>query len=212
MFAKLNRAIRGLYAFGRIVRDPGRLDEVFGLSDSAMDPRELDSLAERVAQGEGGSQALLRRHRVPKPDLARLRELPVGTVGRSYADFMLSQGLDPGSIPTLPAPNDGEYARAHLYETHDLWHVATGFHTDVNSELGLQAFYAAQVGGPLPVLLLAAGFLNLILFVPGEYRARFDAIVRGWQMGQAAKPLFGLRWNELWEKNLGELRGELRLA
>jgi ubiquinone biosynthesis protein Coq4 len=33
------------------------------------------------------------------------------------------------------------------YETHDIWHVVTGFHTDVAGELGLQAFYLAQFPG-----------------------------------------------------------------
>ena len=36
-----------------------------------------------------------------------------------------------------------------------------------------------------------------------------SAIVRGWSMGRAARPFFGVRWAELWSKPLADVRAEL---
>jgi len=43
----------------------------------------------------------------------------------------------------------------------------------------------------------------------GRARAHLDAITRGWQMGKAARSLFGVRWNELWARPIGDVRAAL---
>jgi ubiquinone biosynthesis protein Coq4 len=142
-------------------------------------------------------------------DLAELDALPPGTLGRVFADHMRKNDLDPAAIPTLDASDDLAFLRAHLYETHDIWHAVTGYDTDVAGELGLQAFYAAQAPGGLPWMLLAMGFLNTALYEMGDRERRFDAIARGWEMGRRARPLFGTRWDELWTTPVDEVRRSL---
>ena len=63
---------------------------------------------------------------------------------------MIRMNLDPKDI-LVPenVGSDFDYVRAHLRETHDVWHPVTGFDTDVAGELGLQAFYLAQFQAPL---------------------------------------------------------------
>ncbi len=34
----------------------------------------------------------------------------------------------------------------HLYQTHDIWHVVTGWGNDLPGEVGLGGFYSAQFG------------------------------------------------------------------
>ena len=102
------------------------------------------------------------------------------------------------AIPTLPVSDEFTFIRAHLYETHDVWHAVTGFGADVAGELGLQAFYGAQAPSTLPLFLLAMGFLNTAIYSPDERERRIDAIARGWEMGRNAQALFGVRWDELW--------------
>ena len=100
---------------------------------------------------------------------------------------------------------------AHLFETHDLWHVATGWGNDEIGEVGLGGFYLAQLGLPLIAIMLVLILVNTVTRRPTTLRERMDALVAGYQMGKAASPLFGLRWDELWSKPLAELRSELRL-
>ena len=42
-----------------------------------------------------------------------------------------------------------------------------------------------------------------------EREPHLDAITRGWQMGKAARSLFGDRWNELWTRPIGDVRAAL---
>jgi ubiquinone biosynthesis protein Coq4 len=125
--------------------------------------------------------------------------------------MMDRNGLDPASIPTLPDDDDAKYVRAHLYETHDLWHVATGFGTDVAGELGLQAFYQAQLPGKLPAAILASGFLNTLVFSFAQRDVRLREIARGWLLGRRSRPLFGVRWDDLMALPLDEARARLGL-
>jgi ubiquinone biosynthesis protein Coq4 len=193
-------------AFMRVVGDPHRLDDVFGLSDGTNQKEILERAADRFAMIPKGERALEARRRLPQIDLQRLAKLPGDTLGYAFGHHMLSRGLDPASIPTLDSRDRGEFLRAHLYETHDIWHVVTGFDTDVAGELGLQGFYMAQVHGPLPPALLAAGFLNTAFYTAEETDERMRNIVTGWRTGKRAEPLFGTDWDLLWETPLAEVR------
>ncbi len=198
---------QALVAYGRIVRDPDRLAEVFRLADSLSEPKVMARMADDI-RARGAGQALADRHRIVV-DLPALSRLGNGTFGRAYADFMNQNGLVPENIPSLEGEDEATYIRAHLYETHDIWHAATGFGADVAGELGLQAFYAKQLDGPLPSAILAAGLLNTALFSPSDRQARLAAIARGFELGARAKPLFGVRWDELWERPTSEVRAAL---
>lgn len=203
------RRLQALRCFVVLARDPRRLDVVFSLRESLDDPAAMAPILSRLRALPGPAAALRTRPRLTV-DLPTLRRLPEGTVGRAYARFMDEQGLDPASIPTLPAQDDESYLSAHLYETHDLWHVLTGFAPDVAGELGLQAFYLAQLEGPLPVAILAAGMLNTLGRLD-DARARMDAIAHGWALGKASRPFFGLPWAELLGRPLADVRAELGL-
>ena len=201
---------RTLWSFVDLVKHPDHLDRVFEISDGMVKQRTevLELMMGHFARDPRGAKAIQDRPRL-RIDLSELSNLPEGTLGRVFADHMRANGLDPASIPTLPA-NDGiEFVRAHLYETHDIWHAVTGYKTDVAGELGLQAFYAAQAPGGLPWMLLAMGFLNTALYAMNEREARFEAIARGWEMGRRARPLFGTRWDELWATPIDEVRRTL---
>jgi ubiquinone biosynthesis protein Coq4 len=193
-------------AFARIIKDPNRLDDVFGLSDRTDQREILERSAARFALFPKGAQALRECRRLPAYQLSELARLPSGTLGCEFANHMISRGLDPAAIPTLDAKDPVEFIRAHFYETHDIWHVVTGFGTDVAGELGLQGFYMAQVHGPLPPALLAAGLLNTAFITVEEFDVRMRNIVVGWRAGKRATPFFGTHWDQFWAMPLEEVR------
>lgn len=208
---RLINAIKGTVAFVRLARDLDRLDDVFMLADTLREPALLREALEFHARTDDGRRALAARHMIGRVELAALRTLPDGTLGREFAEHMIRNQLDPAAIPTLPAATPEEYVLAHFYETHDIWHVVTGFATDQAGELGLQAFYLAQGPSRLSAMILGAGLLNLTLRQASfdDRDRRMDAIVRGWRMGRAARTLFGVRWDELWRVPLSEVRASL---
>lgn len=198
---------RALWSFVDLVKHPEHLDRVFEISDSLSRRRTdvLRAMRDQFVREERGAIAIRDKIRL-SVDLDELSTLPAGTLGRAFANHMRANGLDPKALPALPAGDDLAFIRAHLYETHDVWHAVTGFAADVAGELGLQAFYAAQMPGGLPMVLLAMGCLNTALYEMGDRERRLDAIARGWNLGRRTTPLFGVRWDELWGEAVDDVR------
>lgn len=210
---KLLKLVKGTHSFYRLVTDMNRTDEVFGVAAELDDPAMMQPVVDHFSKDPRGKAAFAEHPRVGAIDLKAMLQLPEGALGRAYAEHMTALGLDPSFFPQYDIVDDLSYMKMHLYETHDIWHVVTGFKTDVAGELGLQAFYAAQFPqGPLPPILIAAGMLNTVLKNLGDNEGRFDAIARGWFLGKQSHPLFGVRWGEIWERPLQTVRTELGLS
>lgn len=208
---KFVKGARALRAWSTLVRDPSQLGRVFELRDSVADRAVMEKMAAHLERDPRGAAALTGRPRLGVLSLGELSRLPDGSVGRAFADHMRRAGLDPAALPSLPSPDRLSYLSAHLYETHDLWHVVTGFDVDVAGELGLQAFYLAQFPGLLSAAILSAGLLNTAIYAPEERVRRMDEITLGWQLGKGAQPLFGVDWAPLLQAPLVDVRRGLKL-
>ena len=195
----------------RLIKDPTRLDEVFGIIDSVSRPDIVLDVARKGAETPEGARAIRDWPRVDI-DLPALVKLPPGTLGREFADHMRRNNLDPADIPVKPVTSELEFVEAHLRETHDILHVVTGFNTDVPGELGLQAFYLAQLPVRLPVILIGGGMFRLMFYEFSLHERIMDSITQGWTLGRQARPFFGLPWNDLWDKPLSEVRARLNIA
>ena len=195
------------YSLLRLVGDMNRTDNVFKISSTFSSSDILEPLCLHYARVPLGAKAFVEQPRLGPIDFETLSNLPDHSLGRTYAQHMLARKLNPNFFPKLIETDRYAFLLTHLYETHDLWHVVTGFDTDVVGELGLQAFYLAQAPmGPIPPAVIAAGLLNSLLYERTTVRDRMEAIARGWRMGTAAKPLFGVPWANYWETNVEEIR------
>lgn len=194
-----------------IARDPGQTNAVFEIGKGVEQSGILNRVAGRLrASTREVDQLFQDRYNPPLADLAVLRKLPEGTLGRTFADYMVSMGFEVQFFPEVEVENDGSYLLQRLRHTHDIWHTITGFSTDPKGELGLQAFYLAQVGGLLPPVLLATGFVRT-LFHPRELGPLWHEVRRGWQMGKRCKPLLGQRFEDGWDKPLATWRAQVGL-
>jgi ubiquinone biosynthesis protein Coq4 len=200
MLNELIGKARFVRAYITAVRDFSRLDALLAIADNAG---FAGSAAQEAMLTTPEIQAFM-RHPLPPLvlDRAALGRLPPGSLGRSFVEFLDAQGIDPEDLMRPGRDVLGEQ-RAR---THDLWHVLTGFETDVAGELGLQAFNQAQLGTPASLAFLSAGYLNALLCTPDDARRRTDAIARGWSLGRRARPLFGVDWAALWTTPLVEVR------
>jgi ubiquinone biosynthesis protein Coq4 len=202
---------RFLWTFLRVAQDPNRLDLVLKLTDG-LDPTKHPEGRKMMARPEvrrGLEQGL----KVPRIDLKALRALPEGTLGRAVAAFFDAQGFDPAVLFHTPmtAQSDFQRFKQHMERSHDIWHVVTGFGTDVPGELGLQAFGIAQLGSSLGYILLSAGMFHMISdSTLGE--PMMEEIVRGWRLGKSAKSLFGADWEALFPLPLADVRAMFGIA
>jgi len=214
----LRNPFRYLLALWRSVRDPANTDEVaileLGLLRTRFARRFVrpDAMYAFLAR-DPRPAAQLRTMRPAAPiDLAALATLPEGTVGRAFADHCRARNLNP-NLTNYPTSTPQELLFHNLYATHDIWHVVTGWGNDLPGEMGLGAFYAAQLGAPaFFALLLSLLFFNSVFFQPATLRERMDAFAAGYEMGRRAEPLFGLEWPSLWSTPIEQLRAQLGLC
>lgn len=203
--------IRGGYAFVSVVRDASRLDRVFNVVDAITEkPEVARTVVATYRQIPECARALDERPLLGALDMEALGQLPEGTLGRAYADFIKGNGLDPYALMReRRVETDADYVRGHLAETHDIWHVVTGFRTDLAGELGLQAFGLGQFPNRVALALLTAGLLNTLFYAFDDRDARMTQVARGWLLSRKARPFFGVDWKQLWEKPLAEVRAAL---
>jgi hypothetical protein len=116
---------------------------------------------------------------------------------------MKRKGFDPNLHSGMTAKSDAEYVELRLSQTHDLWHIITGFDTSVVGEIGLQAFHLPQFPYPLATMLVGISLISATLEDPEMLPKLLEAIAQGFQMGKTAKPLFAQKWEEGWENIYG---------
>lgn len=202
------RMVAGLAAF---LRHPDQLDSVFGVVRSLQGSPLSAQMQRHLLENPAMASLVESRWRPAPIDLDQLSALPEGSLGRTYADQLRSLGLTPESlVDPRPITSPAEYISHRLRETHDIIHVLTGFGTDGPGELGLQAFNLAQVRSPLAVLLIFGGLLST-LQNDEPLEPLLHALVRGFELGLAAKCVVSHRLEEGWERPLGEWRRELGL-
>lgn len=205
---------KALYAYAKLVQNPNDLDRVFDIADTEGNEEVYEHNLRKLLVNEQASSAVDDRYRIGHVDLQLLSKLPEHTLGYAYAAFMNENGLTPEAIPAEQAPpTRGRYQVAHLRESHDIWHVLTGFGADLPGEIGVQAFTAAQTGSPLSDALVSAILLNSAMnHDTAAAAALYDALSAGWQIGRASKPLFGARWGQMWERSLDDIRAEFAIV
>lgn len=111
----------------------------------------------------------------------------------------------------MTAESDAHYVEIRISQTHDLWHIVTGFDTSFIDEIGLQAFYLSQFAYPVGTMLVGNSLMSMTLREPAQLPQLIEAIAQGLQMGKSAKSLFAQKWEEGWEKPLKQWQTELNL-
>ena len=208
----LVKTLRMFHSFWQLSQDPNKLERVFAIADAGENPKIFEEVAAHVRSHPRGARALEEGPRVGEMDLEKLAKLPEGTLGRVFADHMIGNGLDPKAIPVPEFPaGDLRYIKAHLRETHDIWHVVTGFDTDVAGEIGLQAFYLAQLPSRLSAVLIAMAFVHLATKNIGASDVMMNEVMRGWTIGKRADLFFGFEWAKHWATPLHEVRRMLNV-
>ncbi len=195
-----------------LLKDPNQTDSVYDIEDGlrhtdatklALDYVKFNTDVERIIQ---------ERYVAPTPDLEALLKCPEGSLGYEYASHMKEAGFDPEFYRKIKVEDDISYLLFRIRQTHDIWHIVTGFSTDVAGELGLQAFYVAQTRRTMSVVLTAGGLLSTLIKSPEHLNRVLDHISQGYRMGMNAKPFLAQKWEENWDKALSEWRAELGIG
>lgn len=203
--------LKGLKAFVILLFDEsGRLEPVWELSNSLVDSPAFQLAIAAMKATPETATFLAERYVAPPHDLEALLSYPPDSLGYIYAHQMKELAFAPIEA-AIALDSDSRYVEYRWQQTHDIWHVITGFDTSAVGEIGLQAFYLAQFQLPLSSLLIANALISATVLQPESLNLLLGAIAQGWHMGKAAKPLITQKWEEAWEKSLVEWRAALNV-
>ena len=177
------------------------------------------SYARFIATEEGGRMAYERVELAKvfaQPGYAQ--QFAPGTVGAAYAHFLESTGYSADGLAEVSKINREE-EMPHPYawfgrrvrDTHDIWHVLTGYQADESlGEAALVAFSYAQVGGLGWAFIAAAAALKSLKVTGNRLFAK--AVWEGYRRGRKAKWLPAEDYETLMAEPIDAVRARLGLA
>ncbi|NJN88510.1 MAG: ubiquinone biosynthesis protein [Leptolyngbyaceae cyanobacterium SL_7_1] len=196
--------------FVALVAGDSSLDVVGEMSLALIKTPSFEHAVAYLQQDPACAALIAERYMTPPHDLDALLHCPPDSLGYLYATQMKARGFRAEELyEGMAIDSDSSYVEARLSQTHDIWHLITGFGVTGIDEIGLQAFHLPQFPYPLAIALLASSTMSALLFRPEELPQLLDAIHQGWTMGKLAKPLFAQKWEEAWDKPLKDWQAEL---
>jgi len=203
------RAVRAL------LKDPDRTELAFE-AVSAVSGGDFERLFQRFLADPEGRRLFAERPSLlaALSDRTRLRALPEGSFGRTYAAFMdaaqlTADGLVEADLASEEALGievhdpDRRWFSERIRDMHDLWHVLTGYGRDEAGEAANLAFsYAQMPFRGIAFILIAAALLE----PHGNRFAWPRYLLRAWRRGRRTRPLVLARYEELLALPLEEVR------
>lgn len=201
------------------------VNNAFDLSERLHNSRPMKVCLQAIEKEPSCLQMLKEKYVGPLYDLNEMLKMPKGSLGWTYATVMSTLGYDP-QFYRIPEKfeTDADYVTFRVYKTHDIHHILTGYSLDDMGELGVISVTVAQIGYPGFIFLDLSSFLFKFLMndkmyneqMPPEEKNKtlsyaFDLVSSGLKMGEIAKPLFPVKWEENLEHPLEELREMLNI-
>lgn len=206
----VERARLGARALYDLMQNPEDTTRVFVLG-LLVSRKTYPQLLARITTDDRGARLLRERPAIDKAhvDFDRLRALPATTLGGAYVRYLDEKNLDPDLFQEPPGlPEVPAYIAKRMRQVHDLWHVLTGYDTDVRGEIALQAFTWAQTDATSAMLVTFGGLARFGL----ANRGLFVRVVDAYRRGKKAEFLPPLWLEEMWDRPLDEVRAELGIV
>lgn len=215
-----DRAVRPMAAWAalsNLIKDPDDTSQVFEIID-ALAGRSFEKSFKRFRRSPNGPRWI-----EEQPDIVAvlndrdaLGEMPVGSLGRAYLDFVIREDLTPEGLSSASkefdqdpeAPKGAYWFGARLRDTHDLHHVLTGYNRDLVGEASLLAFTWAQTRNRgIGAIVLMAYFRS------GQNNPAARGMIRaGYRRGRKAAWFPEQDWEQLLMQPLEDVREHLRLG
>ncbi len=207
------RPLEAFRAMRRLMVHPDDTREVFNIFRALRGRSGVKTFLRFAASCSG--QAILRE----RPSLldalsnrAALRDLPAGSVGRTYLGFMEKENLSAAGLVQAsedwdlePVPPDLNFFRARMRDAHDLTHTLTGYGRDPLGELCLLAFMYAHTRN------FGMAFMVMMSWSKLPKPAR-TAVKEAWRNGRKAVWFQDQPYETLLWRPLDEVRHDLKIA
>ncbi|WP_284125293.1 Coq4 family protein [Parerythrobacter aestuarii] len=215
------RPFKAFHHFSKLVKDKEDTEQVFHIIDALKTRKSVRQMEEFLATDE--AKILLERdEELPKllDDHARWSQCPPNSLARHYIDFMereqlTAAGLVAESYKFKPKeerlPDLYEWYIERLRDTHDLFHVLTGYGRDPLGEMCLLGFSYEQNHSP--------GVLFITLMAARQNKKEsglkepVDAAVReGRRLGREAQKIAHSDLLSMMSEDIGDVRTRLNIG
>lgn len=210
---------RAFKAMRRLIADKDDTGQVFEIMN-ALSGSSIRRGYERLLNHPHGGVAAYYRPELADmlQDKAMLAQLPEGSFGRAYLDFVQAQDFSAyGLVSESNKVKDTMIEAAHphawyarrLRDIHDMWHVLTGYEADALGEACLVGFSYSQTRSKGFGLIALAAALQFVRARTGYPAAA--SIMRAFKDGRRSAWLPGLDYASLLATPLDEVRKTYRI-
>ncbi|MFM7379111.1 MAG: Coq4 family protein [Erythrobacter sp.] len=213
------RPMRAVQNFRMLMKDKEDTAAVFRIFESLPSKDFLPRIAQ-LALSERG--AYLRQTEPCLPEIlddhAALRRTPKGSLAHAYCEFMEAEGLSAAGLvaesdragrPRFPDLVEWYINRSR--DTHDMFHVLTGYGRDALGEASVLLFTHGQAPSQGHLLIGYAGAANIKKMAKGTKAPVFGAVREAHRIGKGAPPLIDQPIRQLLERPLEDVRAALRI-
>lgn len=210
-----------LHHFGKLVEDKEDTEQVFHIIEATKGKKSHQQAWDFI-KSEPGQRFLREETDIPGmlDDHARWADLPENSVGKRYMAFMEREGLTAAGLveeshkwlPAEQRPQDlTEWYFERLRDTHDLFHVLTGYGRDALGEASLLGFSYSQNHNK-GILFIAYAGARQIKKVSGTKAPLYAAVSEGRRLGKAAAKLAHMDVEQVMREDIDEARARLKIG
>ena len=201
--------LKGKYHFLQFINNPTDTESIFRMTKSFQNSAS-EQLVKRIMQPLLNNSHLVADYEAriwfDHPDMKTLATYPVGSFGRATAEFFAEHKLDENLFPAPDFSSVPNYITSRAYQTHDFWHVLTGYSVGLEDEMALQAFGVGQYKQPISLTIIAGGIIHILQKQPERTFELMNAITEGYERGLKAKLLLDINIFSYLDRPLEEVR------
>lgn len=213
------RPLRAIHNFQKLMKDKEDTALVFKIFESLPSASFMER-ARDLTLSEQGEYLRATEPNLPEilDDHAALRRTPKGSLAHAYCDFMEAEGLSAAGLVAEydrvgrpKYPDLVEWFVNRSRDTHDLFHVLTGYGRDALGEQCVLLFTHGQSPSQGHLLIGYAGAANIAKMVRGSKAPVMGAVREAHRTGKGAPQLMAQPIRQLLERPLEEVRKDLRI-
>lgn len=213
------RPLKAWKHFRQLMLDKEDTSQVFHILEALRDRRFGKKAASFFTTAEG-RKLLAERPYLPNllDNHDALKQLPEGSVGRIYVDFMEREGLTAQGLVDEQLKVSGQQPyyedKVQLFgermrDTHDLHHILTGYGRDALGEQCVLAFSYSQSPSWGTLFIAWAGAREIRKYPRAAKYPIYQAVLEGQRNGKAAQSIGFQNIEALLAENLEEARARM---
>jgi len=213
IYHKLEK-LKGQWQFIKFINNPLDTKGIFKMTRSFQNsapPEMIDRVLSPAVKNSGLPQDFEDHRWYHIPKMKDLAQYPEGTFGYEAAAFFKKNNLDENLFPKADFSSFPAYVTSRVYQSHDFWHILTGYSIELIDELALQAFAVGQYRQPLSLLIIAGGIIHILQKHPEKSAEIMNALFEGYLRGQQAEFLIDKNIFEWLDKPLEEVRAHFKI-